>query len=366
MSAPSSDIHPTTAPVVTGVHLVGSVNSPDAESTFRAVAEHVGPLAHRIPDGEVGERFYWIQFQNFRFDATAGLERVGEPGFMIRDLFDSRQLRIIEGVDAASIVLPDLGYASAALESYATFRELRDAGVIAPGTRFQVSLPTPIGVVGAFFRAEDRAAFEPVYERAMFAELDRIVDGIPHGDLAIQWDNAVEFAILESSRVRTSPIESWFGDPLIGIVERAHRQIGAVPAGVEVGMHLCYGDVEEQHFVQPDDTGTLAAVLAAVLDGAPRTIDFVHLPVPIERSDAAYFAPLADVDVPEETELVLGLVHHEDGLPGALARVEAARTALDRFGIATECGFGRGPADRTAPLLELHRQVAGAVDAEVA
>lgn len=366
MPAQPSDTHAATAPVVTGVHLVGSVNSPDAASTFRTVAEHVGPLARRIPDGEVGERFYWIQFQNFRFDATDGLERVGEPGFMIRDLFDARPLRIAEGVDPASIVLPDLGYASAALESYATFRALRDTGVIAPGTRFQVSLPTPIGVVGAFFQPADRAAFEPVYEAAVFAELDRIVTGIPHEDLAIQWDNAVEFAILESSRVRAFPIESWFGDPLTGIVERAHRQIGAVPAGVEVGMHLCYGDVEEQHFVQPDDAGTLARVLAAVLRDAPRTVDFVHLPVPIERSDAAYFAPLADVDLPAGTELVLGLVHHEDGLPGALARIEAARTAVDRFGIGTECGFGRGPADRTVPLLDLHRQVVEAVDAQVA
>ncbi|MGR6997005.1 hypothetical protein ACU686_00895 [Yinghuangia aomiensis] len=95
---------------------------------------------------------------------------------------------------ADELVFPALGYAEAALDSYAVFRRLRGEGVIAPGTRFQVSLPTPAGVVGPSIVAEDRAAVEPAYERALFGELQRILDGIPHDDLAIQWDTAVEFA----------------------------------------------------------------------------------------------------------------------------------------------------------------------------
>ena len=351
-------------PVITGVHLVGSVPSPDAETTFRAVADHVGPLARRIPDGEVGERFYWIQFQNTRFDATPGLERVGEPGYMIRGQFDTRPVRIADGVAADTLALPELGYAAAAIESYATFAALRDAGEITAGTRFQVSLPTPLGVVGAFLLESDRAAFEPVYEAALLRELDAIVTAIPHADLAIQWDCAVEFLLLEGDRVQMFPARPWWdGDVLDGILARLSRLIGAVPGDVEVGLHLCYGDVEEEHFVQPEDAGTLARVLAGVLAAAPRAIDFVHLPVPIERDDAAYFAPLADVEVPDGTELVLGLVHHEDGVAGALGRIRAARTAVPRFGIATECGMGRGTPERTAPLLDLHRQVVEAVDA---
>jgi len=37
---------------------------------------------------------------------------------------------------------------------------------------------------------------EPAYEAAMFAELDQIAAAIPHHELAIQWDVAVEFGIL--------------------------------------------------------------------------------------------------------------------------------------------------------------------------
>jgi hypothetical protein len=347
---------------VTNAHFVGSINQPDAETVFRTVAAHIGDRAKRIPDGEVGERFYWIQFQTFRLDDTAGLTRVGEElPFKIRDIFDVRPFALDGTVAAEDLRFPNLGYADAAIESYATFARLRDEGVIPAGVRFQVSIPTPVGVVGAFFVPDDRAAVEPVYERALFAEVARIADAIPHEDLAIQWDSAVEFGILDNAQFGGVPISAGWGDDLLGgVIARAVRQIEAVPDDVPVGFHLCYGDVEEEHFIQPKDAGTLASVIRGVAAAAPRTISWFHLPVPIERDDAAYFAPLADLGLPEGTEIELGLLHHEDGVEGAERRIAAAATVLDSFGVGTECGFGRGPAERTAPLVDLHAAVVDA------
>ena len=350
---------PSSVPAIRGAHLVGSVNLPDAAAVFSTVSEHLGDRLRRIPDGEVGERFYWIQFQTKRFDTMTGLSRIPVEPYYLRGIFDGRPFQLDEGVAADELVFPDLGYAEAALASYAEFARLRAAGTIASGSRFQVSLPTPAAVIGAFVVPADRAALEPAYERALFAELSRILDGIPHQDLAIQWDTAVEFAILEGR------IEPWFAEPgaddvLAGVVERSLRQAAAVPGDVEVGYHLCYGDVEEQHFVQPADAGNLAAVIDGILSGAPRPITFFHLPVPIERDDPEYFAPLAALELPESTELYLGLLHHEDGVEGARRRADAAATARPRFGVATECGFGRGPSERTIGLLDLHAAVAQA------
>jgi methionine synthase II (cobalamin-independent) len=359
----NSSAAPSVSPLpdVQGAHLVGSVNLPDAETVFRAVAGHLGDRLHRIPDGEVGERFYWIQFQKSRFDTMPGLSRVPTEPFYIRGIFDGRPFFIEDGFDIDDLQFPDLGYAAGALESYATFARLRTEGVIPAGTRFQVSLPTPAAIAGSFFVAEDRAAFEAAYERALFAELDRILDGIPHDDLAIQWDTALEFALLESANIRsTHAIAPWFDDVLGGVIERAARQAAVVPADVQVGYHLCYGDVEEAHFVQPKDAGHLADVVAGTLARTSRPIDWFHLPVPIERDDTEFFAPLADVDIPASTELYLGLLHHEDGVEGASRRISAASSAVARFGVATECGFGRGPSERTPELLELHSAVARA------
>ena len=350
--------------VTTYTHLVGSVSQPDAESTFRVASEQLEHV-RRIPDGEVGKRYYWIQFQNLLFETVDGLERIGEPGYYLRGEFDTRPITLAEGVAADDIDFGALGYADAAIESYATFVRLREEGVIPEGVRFQVSLPTPAGVVGSFFELSLRAAIEPVYERAVFRELATILDAVPHDDLAIQWDTALEFGLLDKAEIFGHKMLAWFGEShaeiLAGVLERGIRQAAAVPVGVELGYHLCYGDVEEAHFFEPADATTLAEVAAGLVAGAPRPITWIHLPVPIERDDEAYFAPLGEVTWPETTELYLGLVHHEDGVEGALRRAAAAAPFVSGFGIATECGFGRGPVERTAPLLALHREVAAAL-----
>jgi hypothetical protein len=350
-------------PKITRAHLVGSINLPDAETVFRTVSDHLGSRLRRLPDGEVGDRYYWIQFQKDYFDRMPGLSRAGDTPFYIRDRFDARPLRL--DIDASALVFPSLGYADAAIESYAAFARLKDDGVIPAEVVFQVSLPTPAGVVGSFFVEESRASVEPAYERALFGELDRILAAIPHDQLAIQWDTALEFGMLDEAVIRGNRITTWFGDDhqaiLDRVVERAARQAGAVPEDVEVGYHLCYGDVEEHHFTEPTDAGRLAEVLTGLFSTSPRGITWVHLPVPIDRDDDAFFAPLASVDWPMETEVYLGLVHHEDGVDGALRRATTAAKIVPSFGIATECGFGRGPAERTAPLLDLHEAVAAAL-----
>lgn len=347
-----------------GALLVGSINIPDAETTIRTASRILGPQLKRIPDGEVGDRFHWIAFQPDVLAQAEGLERVGDEPIRLKTL-DIRPVRLADGVDASELRLPPLGYADAALESWEVFRRLRDAGEVAPGTRFQVSLPTPAGVVGAFVAAEDRAAFEPVYRDALYAELDRILAAIPHDSLAIQWDTAVEFGWIEAHGYEKGDGVSapWFGDVWAGVVERAVDQASRVPVDVELGFHLCYGDAGERHFVEPADTGNLVRFAQALVDAAPRPITWIHLPVPIGRDDDAYFAPLDALRLPAGTELYLGLVHREDGPEGALRRIATARRHVERFGVATECGCGRAPEEATLPLLRAHAAVAAPWDA---
>ncbi|WP_449282357.1 hypothetical protein [Leucobacter sp.] len=343
-----------------GAHLVGSINFDDAETTMRTAAEHLGDRLKRIPDGEVGERFHWIVFQADRLGRAEGIERVGDTPIPLRTL-DMRPVRIAEGVRAEDLELPPLGYAGAALESWEVFSRLKREGAVAAQTRFQVSLPTPLGVVGSFVAAADREAFEPVYEAALAAELDRILAEIPHDELAIQWDAALEFAMLEGLRGYTGEAYEWFDDVWAGTSERLARQIGRVPDDVEVGVHLCYGDVAEKHFVEPSDTAHLVRFANLAVAASRRPLTWLHLPVPIERDDDAYFAPLQALDVPEGTELYLGLVHREDGPEGARRRIAAAQRHVARaFGVATECGFGRAPEGTAVPLFETHRAVAAA------
>jgi hypothetical protein len=351
-----------TTTAVRGAHLVGSINLPDAETALRSAAEILGGRLKRIPDGEPGERYHWILFQPGRLAATPGLERVGEQPVLVGEL-DVRPIRIAPGVDAAQLELAPLGYAQAAITSYAAFVRLRAAGVIAAGTRFQVSLPTPVAVLGSFVVPEDRSTFEPVYTAKLFAELDEILAAIPHADLAIQWDVAIEFALIENAGYR-APVtawwsDGWWDDAWSGVIERSVELLSRVPSDVEAGFHLCYGDVGETHFVEPTDTTHLARFANAVTRIAPRRIDWIHLPVPIERDDAAYFAPLANLELDDATELYLGVVHRQDGAEGARRRIDAAASVVREFGISTECGIGRAPHESVIEILELHRELAG-------
>ncbi|MFI9632664.1 hypothetical protein ACIHAX_08225 [Nocardia sp. NPDC051929] len=335
-----------------GVHLCGSVPLADAETVFTEAARRIGKHLKRIPDGETGVRDNWVVWQLPKMQAHPDLETIPPPS---PEYGPSERVRPKPGVDPASIDFGPLGYAEAALESWRVFHRLREDGTIPAGIRFQVSLPTPIAVIGAFV-AGPQGELERRYEARLLDELAVILGTIPAEDLAVQWDAAVEFAIFEGV------FPSWFGSDYPTQLEEVGRRLvrlgGAVPESVDLGYHLCYGDFGHRHFAEPADTGKLAAVAGRILGGLERRVDWIHLPVPRSRTDADYFKPLADLVLPSGTDLHLGLVHATDGRAGALARIEAARSVVGEFGIATECGMGRRPAGQISTLLDLHAELA--------
>ena len=89
---------------------------------------------------------------------------------------------------------------------------------------------------------------------------------------------------------------------------------------------------------------------------SPRRVDYVHMPV-TRHAGEGFFAPLQDLDI-GETRVFLGLVHHTDGVEGFRLRAELARRHLDRFGIASVCGYGRVDPAELPHILAVHRDCA--------
>ena len=252
--------------------------------------------------------------------------------------------------------LGDTGYARVALESFEEFSALKKSGQVPENCRFQVCLPTPLATTHIYVEPTLQRDFETQYEERMVADLEKILSGIPHEELAIQWDTAVEFALLEG--VMPSYIENLEE----GIIERLLRLGNKVPDAVEMGFHLCYGDSQHKHFCEPEDTKKLVHISNALAQGLSRTLNWIHMPVPKDRNDEDYYKPLANLDMNEDTELYLGLVHNTDGESGANNRIESALKYVSSFGVATECGFGRRPQNTLAGLMEIHAAVAGPHD----
>jgi hypothetical protein len=220
--------------------------------------------------------------------------------------------------------------------------------------RLQVEIPFPDGGIGAFVRDErSLAILLPAYERAVVAELARLAEQVPAEELSIQWDVCWEVLYLEGVIPWSPGTDHW--ERYVGYVKALGPH---VPEGALAGYHLCYGDWEGRHMVEPGDLGLVVRMANAAAEHSGRPMDYVHMPVPIARDDPEYFAPLADLDRERVGRVFLGLVHVGDGVDGARRRVEAARTQLDNFGVSTECGMGRVPGGRTAELLDLHRAIA--------
>ena len=336
--------------MVEGVHLVGSVPLPGAEQVFQQVARGLGDRIDRLADGETGLRRDWIAWQYAVLTTTAGLEPI--PGGD-RAALRPRVVRL--RADApAELRFGPLGYADAALASYAIFERLQRARAIPSGVRFQVSLPTPLAPVSIFVHPSSRAAVEPAYEARLIAELRRILKGIPHERLAIQWDVAVELGLVE----KIWPAH--FPDVEEGVLERLVRLGEAVPPDVHLGYHLCYGDFGHHHFMEPADAGTLVR-LANALAARGRPLAWLHMPVPLGWTAAPAFAPLSGLALGPRTHLYLGLVHLSDGEEGTRQRIALASDVVPRFGVATECGWGRRSPASVAPLMALHLAVSDPV-----
>jgi hypothetical protein len=253
-------------------------------------------------------------------------------------------LRLADGVEPKDLHFGELGYAREARPGYEDFLAAREAGQIPREVRFQVCLPTPWAVIMPFCVQPDAQQIYPVYEQAMLREVERIAHAIPHQDLAIQWDVCLEMVAWDGRRPGTPAF------PGMQEVFAANfaRLAAAVPSDVELGFHLCYGDLDGKHFIDPTDATKMVEMANLIARSVDRPITWMHMPVPIDRSDDPFYEPLEKLELGPETELYLGLVHAEDGVEGTTRRITAARRHAPKFGIASECGISRGRDPRLA------------------
>lgn len=336
-----------------GVHLVGSIPLPNAADVFLRTARALPNRLLRIPDGETGHRQQFTFWQRDVFKSMPQILRQ----------YDSQGNSVPTqrptASDLASVsdglrrhMAFSTRYDDYALESYAIFTSLRSSGGIPGNTRFQVSLPTPLNVL-LFVADGYQAAVEPYYEQAIARTLKNLEASIPPTDLAVQWDVASEFAMLEGiTRPHFAP---FFSPVKEGIIERLIRLADLVDPKVECGFHLCYGDKNHSHFVEPKEMSYLVEIAAAILKGAKRDISWFHMPVPKDRTDYEYFKPLEALDL-GKTQLYLGVVHFDD-LEGTKQRINSAMATNKKFGVATECGMGRTPPVHLDSILDISREV---------
>lgn len=333
------------------IHLVGTVPLASTEAVFDALAGTIAPDMRRIPDGETGPRSYWVSSQARVLHEDPNFEPAGHdwaPGKAM-PLDGPPQYRPRAGVDPATLAIGSFGYGDFARDSYAAFKAAQRAGKLPADARFQVGLPTPLGFYSAIVAFDSQADLAEAFARRMAQELEDVLAVVPHDELAIQWDSPLEIYIWEGIR------PTHHQNPRAWVLQELIRLADLAPEPVELGFHLCYGDYRGKHGVEPADTANMVTIANAVIDGARRPVNWFHMPVPRDRDDDAFYAPLAGLRLQPGGELYLGLIHDSDGEEGTRRRMATADRHWSGYGISAVCGLGRRDPATIPDLLALHR-----------
>ena len=339
------------------LHLVGSIPLDTPQEVFEMFGARLGPYLFSMPDGEVGPRRHWISRVHYQVLAshpeldvvqrpapdTQGVERQ-----FPRDAKDAWHFRVKEGVTHVRFGDPGwrLGFARDAINSYFVFRVMKEKGVLPPHLRFQVSIPMVNSVLPPriFPDRNDLEKIRPGYEAATRAEVAKIVEKIPAGELAIQWDCSTEVQDAYGS------IPGFSAE---GGVERNLGQIRnlsrEIPEDVALGYHLCFGTLGGWPRFQPNDLGQTVKLANAFIRESGRRVDWIHVPV-LDRSDDAFFAPLGDLQ-PQGARVYLGAIHN---MAHFAERIATARKFLPHFGLGAYCGFGRLAPSELPGILDDH------------
>ena len=120
--------------------MVGSIPMETAEQIFRTFGPALGDWLPYMPDGEIGERRYWIDGLAYRvLNGHPEIETLKHPApdengienWRPRGIHDQFQFRVKPGVKRVRFGDPGwrLGYTRDAVNSYFVFRQLKRDGI---------------------------------------------------------------------------------------------------------------------------------------------------------------------------------------------------------------------------------------------
>ena len=296
------------------------------------VSAALGPYLKRIPDGETGERLDWITWLEPLFAQHPAFEPSG------------RDVPAAWRAGAQGPALPAEGRRRRSRACASTISSTptspSDPTPCSPSSSAQGMIPAACEIpgrsgAGAFGDLALRAGGPAPRGRQDLqrrgAARDRQDRG---GDPARSARDPVRHRLggVRPARaqraVELRPDQGGDAGAFAGIVVRLANH---VPADIDLLFHFCYGDAGHKHVVEPTDMGDMVEFANRLAARVTRPIQLIHMPVPRDRSDAAYFEPLERLKLKPETELCLGLVHYTDGVAGTRRRLATARNIVERF-----------------------------------
>ncbi|QDS77727.1 hypothetical protein FKW77_004388 [Venturia effusa] len=349
-------------------HLVGSFPATSVESAMRRTLVDLKDLLVSVPDGEIGWRYYF----------TAGLfQKIAGQSLKLGEVWRSydeqmNPLPARQTDEAAKQALldiiashPDLdfGYAEEAILSYQTFVKLRQEGVIGKDVRFQICLPG-LGSFTMFVLPDYQSAMEKLAFRAMRNDVIKIAKELPGADMAMQFDIAADFIMMEAQKDATylDTLRADFHPRSEDLKELYSGQyadlIGLVEPTSTVGLHICPGNIGNRAVLEPKDMSLSVELANTIMSRIGRPLQWVHFGILPSWKNESHYAPLAKLQ--PGPALYLGLIYPHDK-EGAEERLACAQKHVGTFGIAPQCGLGRTSYEDAESVLRIISEISRGV-----
>lgn len=338
------------------VHLVGTVPAADASQAFEVFAATLdGRLPHSIPDGETGDRLDWIEriIEGLKNHPDLYVAEDGDwSGYEQTPRLDVRKGRRLTSLE--------LDYTRYFEESWPAWKEFSER--VGGDHVLQVGIPGHIdlALVTFGFKPEKGLRNLAPFRDATVREITRI-HAVAGDDVIFQLEIPIPLILLSRLPAAVQPlVANRLAAELIKVIERS-------PMGARFGLHLCYGDMNNEAMGDPEDSGALVRLANALVAVWPEAqkLEFVHAPFARGSEppslEPEFYAPLSGLKLPPGVRFAAGLVHEAHGLEtlvGLRDRVESLiGQAVD---VGAACGLGRRDRERAEANLELSRAVATA------
>lgn len=348
--------------------LVGSMPFGDEKLCMSRALDALGPALFSLPDGEVGDktpafpkgnRIAWVVYAIEKLTGDANSWEIvkhpvrGEDGMALN--YETFQKLRPKHSPANMPHHVQLGYDDFVRRSYPIFQQLRTEHNL-PGLKFQMGVPTGFAMGFAFASQIQWLRYTKAFNTVIAREVNAVLAEIGP-DVLIQIEVPPE---LYAAYMLPTPL---IGLSLIPIKDL----LAKITPGARIGMHLCLGDFHNEALVHPKTLGKMVKFSNRLVEEWPtqHTLEYVHYPfaeaLTPPSTNAAYYAPLKDIQLPPATRFIAGFVHEKRSVAENIAilnSIESARGQL--VDVACSCGLGRRSPEAADYLLDLTAQLTNA------
>ncbi len=337
------------------VLLVGSMPFEDERAAMQKALDIVGDnLLMGLPDGEIGEkseryprgnRAAWVQAiidlceRDSRAWDVIERGRRNEAGFPVD--YESGPVLAPKHSPKEMLGYLNFRWVDYFDASFPIFEQLRESSKLSR-LRFQVGLPTGIGITFGMMSPPNALRYAGTFGRRMALEANQILAKAGAQNLVFQLEVPGNLAMaykLPKGLARLA---------VQGIIDLV---LGVAPEA-PFGVHLCFGDLNNEALIKADSLAKAVHFTNVLLERWPATHELAYVHFPLAEAaeppstDPSHYAPLKDLRLPPHVRLVAGFVHDRLSLQEHEELLQIVESAAGSpVDVAASCGLGRREPD---------------------